>query len=84
MNSFTNSIINGIVEMTQGLKYVSLLNVSLKIKAILNAMIISFGGISVHVQIISIIKDSKIKYFPFLIARIIHAIISGLLIFIIL
>ena len=84
MNSFTSSIINGIIEMTQGLKYVSLLNVSLKIKAILSTMIISFGGISVHVQIISIIKDSKIKYFPFLIARIIHAIISGLLIFIIL
>lgn len=84
MNSFTNSIINGIIEMTQGLKYVSLLNVSLKIKAVLSTMIISFGGISVHVQIISIIKDSKIKYFPFLIARIIHAIISGLLIFIIL
>jgi nucleoside recognition membrane protein YjiH len=62
--------------MTQGLKYVSLLNISNYYKAILITAIISFGGLSVHTQIISIISDTKIKYLPFLVARIFHVIIS--------
>lgn len=76
------TLLNGTVEMTQGLKYASILNIPLKLKAIISTMFISFGGLSVHMQIVSILSDTKIKYFPFLIARIIHALIAGLLIFI--
>ena len=62
--------------MTQGLKHISLLNISNNYKALLICMIISFGGLSVHTQILSIISDTKIEYKPFLLARIIHVIIS--------
>lgn len=82
LNDFYTSIFNGLIEMTQGLKYTSMLNISLKFKTIISAMIISFGGLSVHMQIISILSDTNIKYLPFLIARIIHSIISGILVFI--
>lgn len=82
LNNFNQSILNGFVEMTQGLKYVSLLNIPLKIKTVLSTMIISFGGLSVHLQVMSIISDTKIKYLPFLVARILHALISGILVFI--
>ena len=82
LNSFQQSILNGIVEMTQGLKYVSLEEIPLKLKCILSTMIISFGGLSVHMQVISILSDTKIKYLPFLTARIIHALISSLLVFV--
>lgn len=81
LNSFHQSILNGFVEMTQGLKYVSLEEIPLKLKSILSTMIISFGGLSVHMQVISILSDTKINYLPFLTARIIHAIISSLLMF---
>ena len=81
LNSFHQSILNGFVEMTQGLKYVSLEEIPLKLKCILSTMIISFGGLSVHMQVISILSDTKINYLPFLTARIIHAIISSLLMF---
>ena len=81
INSFHQSILNGIIEMTQGLKYVSLEEIPLKLKCILSTMSISFGGLSVHMQIISILSDTNIKYFPFLTARIIHALISSLLVF---
>lgn len=81
INSFHQSILNGIIEMTQGLKYVSLEPIPLKLKCTISTMIISFGGLSVHMQIISILSDTKIKYFPFLTARILHAVISSLLIF---
>ena len=79
LSSYYQSILNGIVEMTQGLKYVSLLDIPLKIKGTLSVMFISFGGISVHIQLISILSDTKIKYFPFFVARVIHACVSSLI-----
>lgn len=82
LSIYTKSIINGLFEMTQGLKYVTLLDFPLKIKVLLCTMLISFGGLSVHMQVISMISDTKIKYFPFLVARILHAIISTFLIYI--
>ena len=78
---YNQSILNGILEMTQGLKYVSLLSIPLKNKAVLSVMFISFGGLSVHMQTIGLISDTKIKYLPFFIARILHASISGLLLY---
>ena len=79
LSNYYQSILNGIFEMTQGLKYVSLIDVPLKIKGTLSILFISFGGISVHIQIISILSDTKIRYFPFFVARIVHALISSIL-----
>ncbi|MCI9233588.1 MAG: hypothetical protein HFH08_03195 [Bacilli bacterium] len=81
LNNYNQSILNGFVEMTQGLKYVSVLNIPLKLKSILTTMILSFGGLSVHMQVISIISSTKIKYFPFLVARIIHALLASFMLF---
>lgn len=81
LNTFHQGILNGIFEMTQGLKYISLLHIPLELKSIITTMILSFGGISVHMQMISLLSKTKIKYLPFLVARIIHAIISGLLVY---
>ena len=81
LNSILQSSLNGMVEMTQGLKYISLQSLPLKIKTVLSVMILSFGGFSVHLQIISILSDTDIKYLPFLTARIVHAIISSFLTF---
>ena len=82
LNSVLQSLLNGGVEMTQGLKYISMEDIPLKLKCILSVMILSFGGLSVHMQIVSILSDTKIKYLPFLLSRILHSIISGLLLFI--
>jgi len=78
-----NFDISGILEISQGLRNVSLMDIPLKTKTILSTMIISFGGLSVHTQIISILSDTNIKYFPFLIARILHGIISGILVYLV-
>ena len=82
LNSVFQSVLNGFIEMTQGLKYISLEAIPLKVKCILTVMILSFGGFSVHMQIMSILSDTDIKYLPFLCARICHAIISSLLMYI--
>ena len=72
------SLLSGSLEMTQGLKSISLLAIPLKFKVIYSVMILSFGGLSVHMQMFSIL-DTKVKYFPFLVARILHVLISSLL-----
>ena len=77
-----SAIINGIFEITQGLKYISMLNISLKFKTTISVMFLSFGGLSIHIQVKSILSDTNIKYLPYLIARIIHTAIAGLLSFI--
>lgn len=79
LSLLNKSLISGLLEMTQGLKHVSLLNTSNNYKAILICMIISFGGLSVHTQVLSIISDTEIKYKPFLLARMIHAVIASII-----
>ena len=76
------AIVSGILEMTQGINNICLLNLPLKIKAFFVTIFISFGGLGIHSQILSIISNTKIKYLPYLIARILHAIISGILVLI--
>lgn len=75
-------IVSGTLEMTQGVKLSSSLNLPLIIKTILITGIISFGGLSVHTQVISIISKAKIKYKHFLLARIIHSILAMVFVFI--
>lgn len=77
-----NSFIAGLLEMTQGVKLASQLSLPLLSRAILMTIFISFGGFSVHMQVLSIISEAKIKYKYFLIARILHAILASILVFI--
>ena len=74
---YTESLIKGVLEMTMGLKSISVLNIPDFYKVIISSMILSFGGISVHMQILSFIEDTNISYKPFFIARIYHSILSG-------
>lgn len=79
----TNIFLIGITEMTTGLKYLSLSNIDITIKIILSCFFISFGGLSIHFQIMSILSKRKVKYLPFLISRIIHALLSTVILIII-
>ncbi len=81
LNPLLKGIFNGMLEMTGGINTISNLNISLKIKSTLIGMILSFGGISVHMQIKSIISNTDIKYYPYLVARILHSALTGLIIF---
>lgn len=82
LNTTLQSILNGFVEMTQGLKYISLEPIPLKLKSTLTAMILSFGGLSVHMQVMSILSDTDIKYLPFLCSRVICSLVSSFLVYI--
>ena len=63
-------------------KYIGMEDIPLRLKSTLTVMIISFGGLSVHMQIMSILNDTDIKYLPFLCMRLLASLISSFLLFI--
>ncbi len=81
-NPLINSTIRGILEITSGLSNISNLNIDILYKGILSTMLISFGGISIYIQIISILEDTDLSTFPYFIARILHSSISGIMFYI--
>ncbi len=81
LNSVFQSVLNGFIEMTQGLKYISKETLSLKFKSIFSIMLLSFGGFSIHLQIMSILSDTDIKYLPFLLSRVFCMIVAASLLY---
>lgn len=73
-----NIFFKGIIEMTTGLKLISYNN-NLYIKIFLSTFFISFGGLCIHTQIMNILNKKRVKYLPFILARIIHGIISSII-----
>lgn len=73
-NNYLSCFIKGTLEMTSGLHSLSLLNISSLSKVILSSMIISFGGLSIHLQVISILDN--IPYSNYFKGRIYQSILS--------
>lgn len=82
-NSYISATIKGILEVTQGLISVSNLNIDMHYKGTLSIMLLSFGGISIYIQIISILSDTDLNTLPYITARILHSSISGILFYLI-
>ncbi len=75
-NVFFTIILKGIMEITQSLNILNTLQGLSIIKEILAIAIISFGGFSIHMQIISIINDTDILYKYFFYGRLKHVLFS--------
>ena len=80
LNIYLEILLKGFLEITQSLNELSTITINLKLKQLLALSIISFGGISIHMQVFSILSDTKINYKYFLKGRIYQTLIStGLL-----
>lgn len=79
LNSYNSLLIKSILEITMGLKELSLFSFSNLTKVILSSCILSFGGLSVHMQVISQLIDTNISYKSFFIGRILQVFISLIL-----
>ena len=75
-------IFNIILELSNGINYITTLSLNIKYKTILIGSLISFGGLCIHLQVYGILSNIKVKYTPYLVSRIIQGIITGILIFI--
>lgn len=78
VGSIYEIIIKGIFEITQSLNILNTLKYPSLIKEIIAISIISFGGLSIHTQIISLLGNTNISYKNFIIGRIFHVLISAL------
>ncbi len=74
-----NLIISGILEITNGINLVSFSSLSLEVKGLIISCFLSFGGLSVHMQVLSILRGSNIKYSDYFKARLLHLFIAFLL-----
>jgi sporulation integral membrane protein YlbJ len=79
VSSYGSIIIKGILEITMGLQELSLLNLNSLYVVVISSMMISFGGLSVHMQVISQLVGTDISYRNFFWGRIYQMVISGVL-----
>lgn len=78
LNNYISLIIKSILEMTMALKDLSGMNINAIYKVIISSGIISFGGLSIHMQVISIL-DEKIRYKNYFIGRICQVLLSSII-----
>lgn len=82
-NLYNSMLVKGLFEITIGIESLSKLPLNIIYKAIIASCFLSFGGLSVHMQVISQIADTDIKYHYFLIGRLYQMIISGIITYLI-
>ena len=79
--TLNSSIISSILEFSTAVNYINGLNISNKMNSIICGMLLSFGGLCIHMQVYGILNKIHIKYIPYLISRLLHSLITGLIIF---
>lgn len=77
-NSFV--LLNGMFDLTKGVFTTVLINNNYH-RAFYILLFISFGGLSIHMQVKSILADTSIRYIYFLIGRIIGTILAFIIFF---
>ena len=70
-------ITNGILEVSLGCQQAANSSLALGGKIIATSAIIAWSGLSVHGQVASIISDTDLDIRPYLVARVIHALLAG-------
>ncbi len=80
---FFKTIFTGIMDLTSGISLVPTLSISLELKALLMLIFITFGSLSVHLQVINAIKNTNLSYTIFFIGRILETLVATILFFVI-
>ncbi len=81
LNGFHHPLLSGILEISQGLNSLISWKSPYQIKELLAIIMISFGGLSIHLQIKGILCDTDISYWEFLKGRIKQTVLSILFLF---
>lgn len=66
-----NALLNGLLEMTGGIIKLSSLDINIYLKLFIAYYFLSFGGICIWMQTLSMLENKKIKYFKYFIFRVI-------------
>lgn len=73
------AFVNGYFEVTLGVKSAAQIggNIPLIYKVAAASFLLSWGGLSVHAQVVSLLHRTKMRYFPFLVARSVHSVLAA-------
>jgi hypothetical protein len=80
-NAETAALLKGILEMTVGCSSLTSCPCSLQIKGTLASFLVSFGGLSVLGQSMSMLRGCGISFRQLAVMKLSHGIISGILTF---
>lgn len=83
LNIYNSILIKGLLEITIGIESLGNSTLPLIYKAVIASCFLSFGGLSVHMQVISQITDTDIKYRYFFIGRLYQTILAGFITYLI-
>ncbi len=82
-NSFSQAIITSILEITNGINLISNIHIkNISLNLIFTAFFLGFGGISILLQVLSIISKTDLSIKPYIIGKILHGIFAALYTFI--
>lgn len=76
LDNTSSLLIKSILELTSGLKELGSYNLLDKHLLIISSCILSFGGLSVHMQVINELVDTDVNYKNYFIGRILQAVLS--------
>lgn len=84
-SDFISAVLSGAMEITSGSQAISSLKgYPLNIRLTAISLICGFAGLSVHTQIMGIMKDTKANYRILLFGKLMHGIIAGLMTYLVL
>lgn len=78
LNVLSHVLLNGIFDLTKGVFSISLLSNKL-LKSLLIIIFFSFGSLSIHIQIKSIITNTSLKYKYFILGRLLQILFATIL-----
>lgn len=81
MTPVTDAFVSGILEFVTGTLKISNLTMPIAKRLLLTSVIVGFAGISVHIQVIAVIAKYELSLLPYFIGKILHALISGVYIY---
>lgn len=82
--SFIIPVITGIIELTNGITMVSsVASKNLGINVVIAAFLLGFGGISITLQVLSIISKSDISIKPYMLGKLLHGTLASFYTFLI-
>lgn len=80
----SQAVVGGLFEVTMGAKAAAAAGAQLTLvsKVAIAAFVLSWSGLSVHAQIVSLLNRTNLRYFPFAAARLAHALMASALVFV--
>jgi sporulation integral membrane protein YlbJ len=80
----SQAVVGGLFEVTMGAKAAAAAGAQLTLasKVAIAAFVLSWSGLSVHAQIVSLLNRTNLRYLPFAAARLVHALMASALVFV--